>query len=123
MRTACVPCSLPRMEKQPLLPAAAPTTSRYVLVIHGGAGTMNREKSSAAQRKAYHDGLRVALEAGHKVLREGGEAMDASVAAVSALEGDHLPLEQLLRATNVKTDNILFNSGKGAVFNTAGKVN
>ncbi|KAF8919999.1 L-asparaginase [Mucidula mucida] len=34
----------------------------------------------------------------------GGEAMDASIAAVSAME-----------------DNILFNAGRGAVFNTAGK--
>ncbi|KIK67095.1 hypothetical protein GYMLUDRAFT_69288 [Collybiopsis luxurians FD-317 M1] len=78
--------------------------SRYVLVIHGGAGTMSREKSTEAQIKAYHAGLRVALEAGHEVLKEGGEAMDAAVKAVSALE-----------------DNIIFNAGKGAVFNVDGK--
>ncbi|KAJ3974317.1 asparaginase [Lentinula raphanica] len=92
-------------EKQPLLPQkTGRSKAKYTLVIHGGAGTMSRKKSTEAQLKAYHDGLRVALQAGYSVLQEGGEAMDAAVAAVSALE-----------------DNILFNAGKGAVFNTAGK--
>ncbi|KAJ3710704.1 hypothetical protein C8R42DRAFT_729148 [Lentinula raphanica] len=66
---------------------------------------MSRNKSTEAQLKAYHEGLRAALQAGYSVLQDGGEAMDAAVAAVSALE-----------------DNILFNAGKGAVFNTIGKV-
>ncbi|KAJ3724984.1 asparaginase [Lentinula guzmanii] len=92
-------------EKQPLLPqAAGRSRCKYVLVIHGGAGTMSRKKSTNAQLKTYHDGLRVALKAGYRVLKDGGEAMDAAVAAVAALE-----------------DNILFNAGKGAVFNVAGK--
>ncbi|KAJ4468212.1 asparaginase [Lentinula aciculospora] len=92
-------------EEQPLLArTVGRSQSKYVLVIHGGAGTMSRKKSTNVRLKAYHDGLRVALSAGYKVLKEGGEAMDAAVAAVAALE-----------------DNILFNAGKGAVFNTAGK--
>ncbi|KAG5734240.1 hypothetical protein E4T56_gene4698, partial [Termitomyces sp. T112] len=78
---------------------------RHVLVVHGGAGTMSKQGSTPAQRAAYKDGLRAALEAGHNVLRDGGEAMDAVVAAVSVME-----------------DNPLFNSGKGSVFNIAGKV-
>ncbi|KAG6820871.1 hypothetical protein H0H93_010215 [Arthromyces matolae] len=84
-----------------------PTTiskPRYVLVIHGGAGTMSKKGSTLAQRAAYKASLRVALTAGYRVLSSGGEAMDAVVAAVSAMEDDPL-----------------FNSGKGAVFNIAGK--
>ncbi|KAI9442267.1 asparaginase [Lactarius indigo] len=77
--------------------------SKHVLVIHGGAGTILREKSPPEQQARYHAGLRAALQAGNAILSTGGEAMDAVVAAVSVME-----------------DNPLFNSGKGAVFNSAG---
>lgn len=90
-------------EKQ--APQSEVQSGKYVLVIHGGAGTMLRENSTPEKEAAYHAGLKAALEAGYKVLSEGGEAMDASIAAVSAME-----------------DNLLFNAGRGAVFNTAGKV-
>ncbi|KAH0589315.1 hypothetical protein H2248_005077 [Termitomyces sp. 'cryptogamus'] len=36
---------------------------RHVLVVHGGAGTMSKQGSTPAQRAAYKDGLRAALEA------------------------------------------------------------
>ncbi|KAF8513116.1 asparaginase [Hysterangium stoloniferum] len=93
-------------EKNPLLSQITPKKSspKYVLVIHGGAGTMNRAGSTPAQRAQYHAGLAYALREGYNVLTEGGEALDAVVAAVTAME-----------------DNPLFNSGKGAVFNVAGK--
>ncbi|KAH6901069.1 asparaginase [Coprinopsis sp. MPI-PUGE-AT-0042] len=78
--------------------------SNYVLVIHGGAGTMSKEGSTPEQRLAYKTALGEALRSGSAILKEGGEAMDAAVAAVVSLE-----------------DNPLFNAGKGAVFNTAGK--
>ncbi|KAF7428376.1 hypothetical protein PC9H_007599 [Pleurotus ostreatus] len=78
--------------------------SRYVLVIHGGAGTMTRAGSTPEQQAAYKSALSKALQTGYAVLKEGGEAMDAAVAAVSSME-----------------DCPLFNSGKGAVFNVAGK--
>ncbi|KAK7035807.1 nucleophile aminohydrolase [Favolaschia claudopus] len=81
-----------------------PPNARYVLVCHGGAGTMSRAGSTPEQRAAYNDALRAALKAGYKILSQGGEAMDATVAAVTVME--NCPL---------------FNSGKGAVFNTAGK--
>ncbi|KDQ21829.1 hypothetical protein BOTBODRAFT_169022 [Botryobasidium botryosum FD-172 SS1] len=68
-----------------------------VLVIHGGAGTMSRERSTPEQREVYRETLREALRAGHAVLQAGGEAMDAAIAAVAVLEG------------------------KGAVFNVDGK--
>ncbi|TFK54016.1 asparaginase [Heliocybe sulcata] len=77
---------------------------KYVLVIHGGAGTMDKSKSTPDQRARYKAALSAALEAGYEVLKDGGEAMDAVVAAVSSME-----------------DCPLFNAGRGAVFNTAGK--
>ncbi|MDV7396035.1 hypothetical protein RZS08_31880, partial [Arthrospira platensis SPKY1] len=36
----------------------------YVLVIHGGAGAMERAAMSAEAEKAYHEGLLAALNAG-----------------------------------------------------------
>lgn len=77
----------------------------YVLVIHGGAGTMVRDDSTPEQRAMYRAALSRALKAGYEVLKSGGEAMDAAVEAVSVME-----------------DCPLFNSGHGAVFNVAGKI-
>ncbi|KAK0504903.1 asparaginase [Armillaria luteobubalina] len=85
--------------EKPILDA----NSKFVLVVHGGAGTMSRANSTPEKEAAYHAGLRAALHAGYQVLKDGGEAMDTAVAAISVFE-----------------DNILFNAGKGAVFNTAG---
>ncbi|KAI0666567.1 asparaginase [Trametes maxima] len=95
-------------EKAPLLtpPPRRSTnaSSKYTLVIHGGAGTMDKSRSTPELRAKYKAALAGALQAGYAVLRTGGEAMDAAVAAVSSLE-----------------DCPLFNAGKGAVFNVAGK--
>ena len=60
---------------------------RYVLVIHGGAGTMSKEQSTPERRAQYKAALSKALKAGHAVLEDGGEAMDAAVAAVAVMEG------------------------------------
>ncbi|KAH7888460.1 asparaginase [Phlebopus sp. FC_14] len=76
----------------------------YVLVIHGGAGTMDRQGSTPEKRALYRAALARSLKAGYEVLKNGGEAMDAAVAAVTVME-----------------DCPLFNSGRGAVFNVAGK--
>ncbi|KAF9529290.1 L-asparaginase [Crepidotus variabilis] len=80
------------------------STKPFTLVVHGGAGTMSKDGSTPEQRAKYRAGLSAALLAGHLVLKDGGTAMDAAVAAVTVLE-----------------DNPLFNAGKGAVFNVAGK--
>ncbi|EIW82697.1 asparaginase [Coniophora puteana RWD-64-598 SS2] len=77
---------------------------KFTLVIHGGAGTMSRDGSTPEKQRRYRVMLGEALKAGHEVLQSGGEAMDAAVAAVSVME-----------------DCPLFNAGKGAVFNVAGK--
>ncbi|KAF8070289.1 asparaginase [Lyophyllum atratum] len=91
---------LSEKEKQPLLqaPCFQSRGQRYVLVIHGGAGTMSKEGSTPEQQAAYKASLSAALRAAR------GEAMDAVVAAVTSME-----------------DNPLFNSGRGAVFNVEGK--
>jgi beta-aspartyl-peptidase (threonine type) len=78
-------------------------SQRWSLAIHGGAGTMDRDKMTPEQRAEYEAGLQTALDAGAAVLRAGGSALDAVKAAI-------VPLE----------DNPLFNAGKGAVFTWEG---
>ena len=79
--------------------------STYSLAIHGGAGTILRDRMTPELEAAYHAGLARALEAGEAVLKDGGPALDAVTAAVCALE-----------------DEPLFNSGRGAVFTSAGRM-
>jgi L-asparaginase / beta-aspartyl-peptidase len=71
----------------------------YVLVIHGGAGTISRDRLSAAQESEYHNKLNEALEAGENILKNGGSSMEAVRAAIIVME-----------------DSPLFNAGVGAVF-------
>lgn len=78
--------------------------SVYSLAIHGGAGTILRARMTPELEAAYHAGLDRALEAGEAVLKGGGPALEAVTAAVCALE-----------------DEPLFNSGRGAVYTSAGK--
>ncbi|MTJ82496.1 MAG: hypothetical protein F8N37_16030, partial [Telmatospirillum sp.] len=74
-----------------------------VLVIHGGAGVMDRSRMPADQAQATHAGLAAALTAGLAVLTAGGTAIDAVTEAVKALEDDPL-----------------FNAGRGAVYTSDG---
>lgn len=69
------------------------------LVVHGGAGTI-----PAARYEAARDGCRAAATAGWKILRAGGSALDAIVAAITVLE-----------------DNPGFNAGTGAVLTSDGR--
>lgn len=114
------------MEKSPLLGRSNGTlkSRKPVLVIHGGAGTMTRQGSSPERRELYKAALRQALLQGYRVLQAGGEAMDAAVAAVTVMEGElGAPAgESWWLIPQCKIDCPLFNSGKGAVFNVAGKV-
>lgn len=79
--------------------AAAQEAPRWTLVIHGGAGTMAREKMTPEKEAEIRAGLDSALSAGSVVLEQGGTAMDAVVAAIKVLEDDPN-----------------FNAGRGAVF-------
>ena len=73
------------------------------LVVHGGAGTMERRKMTEAREREYRAGIETALRAGWEILQRGGSSLDATEAAVRTLEDDPL-----------------FNAGKGSVFNAAG---
>lgn len=77
-------------EKSPLLGSNGATIGnrKPVLVIHGGAGLMAREGSTPQRREMYKEALQKALLQGHRILQAGGEAMDAAVAAVTAMEGE-----------------------------------
>ncbi|MFW6340870.1 MAG: isoaspartyl peptidase/L-asparaginase family protein [Wenzhouxiangella sp.] len=79
--------------------------SPVAIAIHGGAGTIERGKLSYAQESAIRAALDEAIEAGHRVLTEGGSSLDAVVAAVRILE-----------------DAPEFNAGRGAVLTHEGTV-
>lgn len=77
---------------------------RYVLVIHGGAGTILRSQLTPEKEKEYKEALKSALMAGYDIIKKGGTSLDAVEAAVRSME-----------------DCPLFNAGKGAVFTAEGK--
>ncbi len=76
---------------------------KFFLVMHGGAGTIERNQMTPEKEKAYSAGMEAALKAGYDVLQQGGASLDAVEAAIRVLE-----------------DNPLFNAGKGAVFTNTG---
>jgi len=73
------------------------------LVIHGGAGVIERDKLSEEDEREIRNTLNAALDAGDAILKNGGSALDAVEAAVMVLE-----------------ESPRFNAGKGAVFNAIG---
>lgn len=77
---------------------------KFVLAIHGGAGTILKKNMTAEKEDAYHDALREALEVGEDILNKKGTAIEAVAVAVSAME-----------------DSPLFNAGKGSVYANNGK--
>src|SRR5882762_676949 len=58
------------------------------LVVHGGAGTIERSKMTPEREHEYRAGIENALRAGSAILRRGGAALDAVEAAVRVLEDD-----------------------------------
>src|SRR5216117_3293619 len=76
---------------------------KFGLVIHGGAGTIERSKMTPQKEHEYRAGLERALRAGYEILKRGGSSLDATEVAVRALEDDPH-----------------FNAGKGSVFTSAG---
>ena len=85
--------------------ASPPQRPQFMLVVHGGAGTIRRQDMTPAQDSAYRATLTQAIRAGYDVLRGGGASLDAVTAVITVLE-----------------DSPLFNAGKGAVFTNAGTV-
>jgi L-asparaginase / beta-aspartyl-peptidase len=78
---------------------------RATLAIHGGAGVIERGSMTRAREAAYRAGLERALQAGYAILERGGSSLDAVTAAAVVLEDDPL-----------------FNAGRGACYNTEGKL-
>jgi len=77
----------------------------WSLVIHGGAGLIERQSLSEEREALCRQGLLEALEAGSAILRDGGSALDAVQKAVASME-----------------DSPLFNAGRGAVLTSEGTV-
>jgi beta-aspartyl-peptidase (threonine type) len=69
------------------------------LAIHGGAGTIRRDRMSTEKEATYQQALHDALKVGGNLLAAGATALDAAEATVRWLE-----------------DCPLFNAGRGAVF-------
>jgi len=84
-------------------PALAAAQHPVALVIHGGAGVIERAKMTPAAEASYRAGLGAALDAGYAVLEKGGSSLDAVTAAVRVME-----------------DDLQFNAGRGAVLNHQG---
>ncbi|WP_297984358.1 isoaspartyl peptidase/L-asparaginase family protein [uncultured Chryseobacterium sp.] len=77
---------------------------KYVMVIHGGAGTITKEMMTPEKEKAYKEKLTEALKAGYAQIKAGKTSVEAVQASIIIME-----------------DSPLFNAGKGAVFTADGK--
>lgn len=83
----------------------AQTSSKYALVIHGGAGVMSEKSMTPEMQEEYLRVLNRALQVGDSVLLHGGTCLDAVEKTIIILE-----------------DSPLFNAGKGAVFTHDGTI-
>lgn len=82
----------------------AQNKEKYVMVIHGGAGTILKKNMTPEKEAAYIEQLTNALKAGYAVIKNGKTSLEAVEAAIRIME-----------------DSPLFNAGKGAVFTHDGK--
>ncbi len=77
---------------------------RWAIVLHGGAGTIERASMTPEREASYRASLAQATQAGAQVLDRGGTSLDAVEAAIRILEDDPL-----------------FNAGRGSDFAADGK--
>jgi L-asparaginase / beta-aspartyl-peptidase len=84
--------------------SAAEAKPKWAVVVHGGAGVIERQDLTPEQDKAYREAMGRVANVAADVLKKGGGALDAIEAAVRILEDDPL-----------------FNAGRGAVFTAEGR--
>ena len=87
-----------------LVTGSAMAQPKWAIVVHGGAGVIERADLKPEQEAAYRAAMTKVTQAGGEVLEKGGSALDAIEAAIGLLEDDPL-----------------FNSGRGAVFTAEGR--
>jgi len=78
--------------------------SKLAIVIHGGAGTITKASMSDEKEAEIRAVLKASVQAGYQALLDGTPSTKAVTTAINVME-----------------DSPLFNAGKGAVFNAAGK--
>lgn len=78
--------------------------SPIAIAIHGGAGTLDKNKMTPEKQKAYEAKLKEAIDTGYALLKKGESSENAIIAAIQILE-----------------DSPLFNAGKGAVYTYEGE--
>ena len=76
----------------------------WAIVIHGGAGVIERDAMTPERDAEYRGAMAAALARGEAVLGNDGSALDAIEAVIHGFEDDPL-----------------FNAGRGAVFTAAGR--
>jgi L-asparaginase / beta-aspartyl-peptidase len=76
----------------------------WSIAVHGGAGVIERKNLTPEQDLAYRAALSEAIEIGARVLRDGGDGIDA-----------------VERTAQYFEDNPLFNAGRGAAIDASGK--
>lgn len=81
-----------------------PPAHHWAIVLHGGAGVIERASMKPEAEAAYRASITQAVQAASKILDHGGSSLDAVEAAIQILEDDPL-----------------FNAGRGAVFTADGK--
>lgn len=79
-------------------------TSPWSVVIHGGAGVIERGDMDEATEAAYREALNLAATQAGEILSAGGSAQDAVEAVIRVMEDDPK-----------------FNAGRGAVFTSEGR--
>ncbi|MFQ6612255.1 MAG: isoaspartyl peptidase/L-asparaginase family protein [Fidelibacterota bacterium] len=89
---------------QPIAQSTKVVNPNFIMVIHGGAGTITRNNLTPETEAAYREKLAEVLLNGYKILSQGGTALDAVETSINIME-----------------DSPLFNAGKGAVFNSVGE--
>ncbi|MBB6236239.1 beta-aspartyl-peptidase (threonine type) [Pedobacter sp. AK013] len=77
---------------------------KYIMVIHGGAGTILKKNMTPEKEASYIAVLTQALQAGYAEIKAGKTSMDAVEATIHVMENDPH-----------------FNAGKGAVFTHDGR--